>query len=495
MNTGRLPLAGKYEVPGQEGEPSLLADRRTSRVGSLGFGSATEGLDGEVGAIRRDGLDWRVVELLESACKVLAGQGRLWNLLRPGRDATADMDLAELLPAVVGVARELTEAGCAGLGVRVSGEPFRFLADQPGAGAPRAGCPPGVASLGERLVAEGRLIRQWYRPGQPVLDGPPKDRDRERPFLGVPLPSGGQVSGYLYVADKRGGADFTGDDEELLVALASAAASSLNGSVPADEVAIPPAISAEAPAAADAGAVLGALAQTVMRLADGDAAVVVQPVRSGSLRVVAAAGQRWAHLADQVVPVDGTLSGLAINCRRAVVVPDAGTKRAVGRGRLALAQPVVAAPLFNGDRLGGALTVSRPEQAEPFSRSDISIISELAAHSGLLLNLVEVNPLDGPRVAAEDPAPLPEALKADLEQRLVLYAATTHTLACRVLRGRIVRELLEQAEQLHLHLAETVVALSRTGFGATPGTADVEDGQGPEDTQDAEDTQGAPSRP
>ena len=91
--------------------------------------------------------------------------------------------------------------------------------------------------------------------------------------------------------------------------------------------------------------------------------------------------------------------------------------------------------------------------------------------------------------------PLPEALKADLEQRLVLYAATTHTLACRVLRGRIVRELLAQAEQLHLHLAETVVALSRTGFGATPGTADVEDGQGPEDTQDAEDTQGAPPRP
>jgi GAF domain-containing protein len=322
-----------------------------------------------------------------------------------------------------------------------------------------------------------------------------RGRGRERPFLGVPLPSRGQVSGYLYVANKGGGADFTGDDEELLEALASAAAAGVDGPVPPDAAPASPKITTGLPALAGAGAVLQTLAQTVIQLVDGDAAVVVQPVRSASLRVVAAAGQRWAHLADQVVPVDGTLSGLAINCRRAVVVPDAGTKRAVGRGRLALAQPVVAAPLFNGDRLGGALTVSRPEQAEPFSRSDISIISELAAHSGLLLNLVEVNPLDGPRVAAEDPAPLPEALKADLEQRLVLYAATTHTLACRVLRGRIVRELLEQAEQLHLHLAETVVALSRTGFGATPGTADVEDGQGPEDTQDAEDTQGAPPRP
>lgn len=471
------------------------ADHRTRLMGSPRFGPATEGLDGEVGAVRRDGLDWRVVELLESACKVLAGQGRLWNLLRPGRDATADMDLAELLPAVVGVARELTEAGCAGLGVRVSGEPFRFLADQPGAGAPRAGCPPGVASLGERLVAEGRLIRQWYRPGQPVLDGPPKDRDRERPFLGVPLPSGGQVSGYLYVADKRGGADFTGDDEELLVALASAAASSLNGSVPADEVAIPPAISAEAPAAADAGAVLGALAQTVMRLADGDAAVVVQPVRSGSLRVVAAAGQRWAHLADQVVPVDGTLSGLAINLRRAVAVPDAGTERAVGPRRSPLTQPVAAAPLFSGDRLRGALTVSRPQQADPFSRSDVGLISELAAHSGLLLDLAEANRLDGPGAAAEDPARAAEAFKADLERRLVLYAATMHTLACRVRRGCVVRELLAQAEQLQLHVAEAVVALSLTGFGAAPGVADAEDGQSPEDLRYTEDTQDALPRP
>ena len=471
------------------------ADHRTRLTGSPGFGPATEGLDCQVGDVRRDGLDRRVVELLESACKVLAGQGRLWNLLAPGWDRPADVDPAELLPAVVEVARELTDAACAGLGLTVPGEPFRFFEDPARAGAPRIEPAPEVVTLGARLVAEGRPARQRYRPGQPVCASALRTRARERQFLGVPLLPRGQVSGYLYVAEKGGGADFTGDDEELLVALASAAAAGVNGPIRPDEAAISPGIPTEVQAAAEAGAVLPTLAQAVMRLVDGDAAVVVQPAHPGSLRVAAAAGQRWTHLADQVLSIDGTLSGLAINLRRAVAVPDAGTERAVGPRRSPLTQPVAAAPLFSGDRLRGALTVSRPQQADPFSRSDVGLISELAAHSGLLLDLAEANRLDGPGAAAEDPARAAEAFKADLERRLVLYAATMHTLACRVRRGCVVRELLAQAEQLQLHVAEAVVALSLTGFGAAPGVADAEDGQSPEDLRYTEDTQDALPRP
>ena len=154
MNTGRV-RRGKYKVISQEGEPSPHADRWTRRVSSLESAAATEGPAGEGGDDRCSGLDRRVVELLESACEVLAGQGRLWNLLRPGRDGTADMDLAEVLPAVVEAARELSEAGCAGLGWAVRGEPFRFLEDPPGVGTPRMGPPPEVVSLGARVGCGG----------------------------------------------------------------------------------------------------------------------------------------------------------------------------------------------------------------------------------------------------------------------------------------------------------------------------------------------------
>ena len=311
MNTGRV-RRGKYKVISQEGEPSPHADRWTGRVTSLESAAATEGPAGEGGDDRCSGLDRRVVELLESAGEVLAGQGGLWNLLRPGRDGTADMDLAEVLPVMVEAARELSEAGCAGLGWAVRGEPFRFLEDPPGVGTPRMGAPPEVVSLGARSVAEGWPVRRRHRLGIPVPAGVLKDRDQGRSLLCVPLPPRGEVSGYLYVADKGGGADLTADDEELLVALASAVAAGVDGPIRPDEAAIPPGISTQVPALAEAGAVVRALAQTVMQLVDGDAAVVVQPIRAGSLRVVAAAGQRWTPLADQVLSIDETLSGLAI---------------------------------------------------------------------------------------------------------------------------------------------------------------------------------------
>jgi hypothetical protein len=136
-------------------------DRRMSAVGSLGFGSATKGLDGEGGAVRRDGLDCRVVELLESACEVLAGQGRLSNLLGPRGDRAVDLNQDEVLSAVVGVARELIDAGCAGLGVTAPGESPRFFEAPARSGAPWVGPPPEVALLGAR----------WLRRASPFDSG------------------------------------------------------------------------------------------------------------------------------------------------------------------------------------------------------------------------------------------------------------------------------------------------------------------------------------
>ena len=188
MNTGRVPR-GKYKVISQEGAPSAYADRWTRRVSSLESEAAMEGPAGEGGDDGCSGLDRRVVELLESACEVLAGQGRLWNLLRPGRDGPADMGPAELLPAVVEAARELSEAGCAGLGWAVRGEPFRFLEDPPGIGVSRMGPPPEVVSSGARSVAGGRPIRSRHRRGIPVPAEVPEDRDQGETVTVRPSPT------------------------------------------------------------------------------------------------------------------------------------------------------------------------------------------------------------------------------------------------------------------------------------------------------------------
>jgi hypothetical protein len=125
-----------------------------------------------------------------------------------------------------------------------------------------------------------------------------------------------------------------------------------------------------------------------------------------------------------------------------------------------------------------------------------AIIAELGERFGLLLDLAEAYRLDGQVSLCGGLASVAEAFKADLEQRLVLCAATMRALACRVRRGRVVREILRQAEQLHRHVAEEFVALGRTGFGAAPGIADTQDAEERQDAgdEDAGDRQVAPPR-
>ena len=52
-------------------------------------------------------------------------------------------------------------------------------------------------------------------------------------------------------------------------------------------------------------------------------------------------------------------------------------------------------------------------------------------------------------VPERDPQHIAHDLTADLTQRLVVYATTVHTLNFSTPQGRVVGELLRQAEQLH----------------------------------------------
>jgi GAF domain-containing protein len=57
----------------------------------------------------------------------------------------------------------------------------------------------------------------------PASSGFPEGHPPMRGFLGVPVRVRDEVFGNLYLADKRGGGEFTDDDEAVLVALGAAA--------------------------------------------------------------------------------------------------------------------------------------------------------------------------------------------------------------------------------------------------------------------------------
>src|SRR6185503_15032767 len=78
------------------------------------------------------------------------------------------------------------------------------------------------------LIEEPRPIRLDDITTHPRAYGFPPNHPPMHSFLGVPVRIRDQVFGNLYLAEKRGGGQFNGDDEELVVALSVAAGAAID---------------------------------------------------------------------------------------------------------------------------------------------------------------------------------------------------------------------------------------------------------------------------
>ena len=143
---------------------------------------------------------------------------------------SSDLDLAAVLRRIVGAACELVDAEYGALGVLgATGDQkdihfVEFITE--GADEEmirRIGqYPHGLGILG-LLIREPRPIRLHDLSTHPQAVGFPDGHPPMASFLGVPIRIRDQVFGNLYLTEKRGGGDFTGDDEYLVAGLAGAA--------------------------------------------------------------------------------------------------------------------------------------------------------------------------------------------------------------------------------------------------------------------------------
>lgn len=78
------------------------------------------------------------------------------------------------------------------------------------------------------LIRDPKPIRMHDLGKHPDSYGFPPNHPPMQSFLGVPIRVSGKVIGNLYLTEKRGGGDFTQEDEELVVALAAAAGVAVN---------------------------------------------------------------------------------------------------------------------------------------------------------------------------------------------------------------------------------------------------------------------------
>jgi signal transduction histidine kinase len=168
-------------------------------------------------------------------------EGRLRRLIAVGRALVSEFDLDTILEQVLEVAREVTGAQYAALGVLDSsgGELERFLVSGIEAEVrERIGdLPRGRGVLGV-LISDPHPLRLEEVSEHPRSHGFPPEHPPMHTFLGVPVLIRDKAFGNLYLTEKEGGAPFDESDEQSVTVLAEWAAIAIENarSVAADRL-------------------------------------------------------------------------------------------------------------------------------------------------------------------------------------------------------------------------------------------------------------------
>jgi GAF domain-containing protein len=171
-------------------------------------------------------LDELLGELQARLQAVLGTRDQMRGLLQAVVAISSGLDLESTLRRIVETAVGLVDATYGALGV--IGEDGRLAEFIPIGLSPdeieRIHHWPGGLGLLGLLIDDSRPLRLPDIAAHPASSGFPDGHPPMRGFLGVPVRIRDEVFGNLYLTNKRGGGEFTEDDEAVLVALGAAAA-------------------------------------------------------------------------------------------------------------------------------------------------------------------------------------------------------------------------------------------------------------------------------
>jgi two-component system, NarL family, sensor histidine kinase DevS len=352
-----------------------------------------------VGVARLE-LDELLEQLVERIRDVQGTQGRLRGLLRANLEIARGVDLEEVLRHILRAARNLVDARYAALGVVHDGHLVRFLHDgmPPERVAAIGDLPQGKGVLGA-LVDEPRPVRLADIADHPASVGFPVHHPPMRSFLGVPIIVRDQVFGNLYLTEKDGAAEFTHEDEDLVVAMAAAAGIAIENATlfaanrrRQDWHAAMVNVATRVLGDMDAEQASSYLVEQMQAASGADGAAFTAPVEDAPdrVRIVVARGLlgRW-HGAE--ARLDRSLAGSVIAERRTIVVPDpARDPRTV---EAVEDEPhigaVVAAPVIGDEAVIGVLSLCRRAGRPSFDQTELDMIATFAAQGALVLELAQ----------------------------------------------------------------------------------------------------------
>jgi signal transduction histidine kinase len=345
-------------------------------------------------------LDDLLAELQGRLQAVLGARDQMHGLLEAVVTIGAGLDLESTLRTIVQTAVSLVDASYGALGV--IGE-ARQLADFIPVGLTEDEIskihhwPEGRGLLG-LLIRDPRPLLLADIAAHPDSSGFPAGHPPMGSFLGVPVRVRDEVFGNLYLTNKRGGGEFTEDDEAVLMALGAAAGVAIENArlyeaarrqqrliqASAD-------VTTRLLSGADPGEVLADVTRRVRELSGADLALLAVPDEDARrLTYVHAEGDGAAAARGLVLPAGQSLSGRVLTSGEPVTAEDfAADERAseVARSALAHIGPAIVSPLGVPGNVRGVLTVGRRHGAAPFPPAQVEVVASFATQAGVALEL------------------------------------------------------------------------------------------------------------
>jgi signal transduction histidine kinase len=345
-------------------------------------------------------LDDLLAELQGRLQAVLATRDRMRGLLEAVVAIGSGLDLESTLRRIVQTAVGLVDATYGALGV--IGDDQR-LAEFIPVGLTQDEIdrihhwPEGRGLLG-LLIDDPRPLRLADIAAHPESSGFPDGHPPMRSFLGVPVRVRDEVFGNLYLTGKRGGGEFTEDDEAVLVALGAAAGVAVENARLYDAARRQQRwiqASAEVTTRLLSGSgpreVLADIARQARELSGADLAVLALPDDEGRrLTITYADGEGAEATRGLVLPVGQSLSGQVLATGEPLTSADfAVDQRAAQAARGAMSQigPAELFPLGAPGNVRGVLTVGRLRGAAPFPPALADVVASFAAQAGIALEL------------------------------------------------------------------------------------------------------------
>jgi signal transduction histidine kinase len=429
-------------------------------------------------------LDDLLAELQSRLEAVLGTRDRMRGLLEAVVAIGSGLELEAMLRRIVEAAVDLVDARYGALGVIGEDErliEFLPVGLDPGEISKIHHWPEGRGLLG-LLVREPRPLRLADISAHLESSGFPAGHPAMRSFVGVPVRVRDRVFGNLYLTEKRGGGEFTEDDEAVLTALGAAAGVAVENARLYEEARRQQhwlRASSELTIALLSGAppatVLADLTRQTLELSGADLVTLALPDEDGRrLTLEYAEGDGAAEARGLVVPAGRSLSGQVLASGTPVTVENfAVDPRTADVTRLPMGHigPAALFPLGTPGNVRGVLTVGRVQGRPPLRQDAASVVAAFAAQAAVALELADRR-ADAERLSVfEDRDRIARDLHDLVIQRLYATGMSLEGMMPVISRREVadrVRNAVDAMDDTIRDIRATIFALQSRGRASVP---------------------------